>query len=326
MHPWVVSRSPGRNKSKRKRSGSPKMTLRGNCLHHHHKTQLPLPPPCPLQPPLLEKSRDKRPRDPSKDPNPQWRPSKASRSPLPFSLRSESKRVANIHTIFEAALSQNRSSSEWVYNCLKVFFPCKSVEQLVYFSNVLTQDVRIHCIATINWLGVWLHQVDMTMHYNEGRANSPCSDDHKLGTLLDFFLMPENTGVGLKHVIDWVVAENVDALEVRLVKSKKLLKEASKTQTRLLTHLAKQKMTLQKTHLSRKVCDETSKVLSQTTQQLDRARTTVTMHTADIIHIESLLKDCESIKEESSSSGENSALVRRPPSSQPTGTGRRRST
>ena len=54
------------------------------------------------------KSRDKRPRDPSKDPTPPRRPSKASRSPLPFPLKSESERVANVHTIFEAAISQNR--------------------------------------------------------------------------------------------------------------------------------------------------------------------------------------------------------------------------
>ena len=53
MHPWVISRSPGRNKSRQKRSGSPKLTLGGNCLHRHHETQLPLPPPCPLWPPLL---------------------------------------------------------------------------------------------------------------------------------------------------------------------------------------------------------------------------------------------------------------------------------
>ena len=119
--------------------------------------------------------------------------------------------------------------------------------------------------------------------------------------------MPENTSVGLKHVINRVVTENVDALKVRLVKSKKLLKEASKTQTKLLTRLAKQKMTLEKTHLSKKVCDKTSKVLSQTTEQLDWARTTVATHTADIVHIEALLKDCESADEESNSSGESSA-------------------
>ena len=298
-----------------------------------------------------QKSRDKRPRDPSKDPMPRRRPSKASQSPLPFPLRSESERVANVHTIFEAALSQTRPSSEWVYDHLEAFFPRKTVEQLVYFSNILclsisefhltsrctplgmctpvlppvveaelppletylhegvleTQDVCICCIAAIKRLGVWLHLIDMTTHYNEARANSPCSDDHKLGTLLNFLLMPENTGVGLKHVIDQVVAENVDALEVRLVKSKKLLKEASKTQTKLLTHLAKQKMTLEKTHLSKKVCDKTSKVLSQTTEQLDQARATIAMHTANIVHIEALLKDCESADEESSSSGESSA-------------------
>ena len=229
------------------------------------------------------KSRDKRPRDPSKDPTPQWRPSKASWSPLPFPLRSESERVANVHTIFKTALNQTRPSSEWVYDCLKVFFPHKTEEQLVYFSNVLclsiaefhltsgctplgmcapvllqvveaefppletylhdrelgTQDICILCIAAIKQLRVWLHRVDMTTHYNEARVNSPCSDDHKLGALLDYFLMPENTGVSLKHIIDWVVAKNVDALEVHLIKSKKLLKEASKTQTKLLTHMVK---------------------------------------------------------------------------------------
>ena len=174
-----------------------------------------------------------------------------------------------MHTIFEAALSQDRPSSEWVYDCLEEFFPCKTTEQLVYFSNVLylsisefhltstcsppgkcmpvlppvveaelpllenylhegeleAQDVYICCIAAIKQLGVWLHRVDMTTHYNEARANFSCSEDHKLGALLNFLLALENTGVSSKHIIDLVVAENVDALEMHLVKSKKLLKE-----------------------------------------------------------------------------------------------------
>ena len=94
----------------------------------------------------------------------------------------------------------------------------------------------------------------------------------------------------------------MDALKMHLVKSKKLLKEASKSQTKLLTQLTKQKITLEKTHLSKKVCNETSKVLSQTTAQLDQARTTVAKHTTDIVHIKALLEDCESADEESSSS------------------------
>ena len=77
---------------------------------------------------------------------------------------------------------------------------------------------------------------------------------------------------------------------------------ASKSQTKLLTRLTKQKMTLEKTCLSKKVRDETSKALSQTTAQLDQARTTVTKHTADITHTEALLEDCKSADEESSSS------------------------
>ena len=145
----------------------------------------------------------------------------------------------------------------------------------------------------------------MTTQYDEARANSPCSHDHKLGTLLDFLLMPENTGIGLRHIINWVVAENVDALEICLVKSRKLLKEASKTQTKLLTHLTKQKMTLEKAHISKKTQDETREALSQTTEQLDWASTTITQHTADITHIKSLLEDCKSTDEESSFSEES---------------------
>ena len=105
--------------------------------------------------------------------------------------------------------------------------------------------------------------------------------------------------------MDWVVAQNVDALEMRLVKNRKLLKEASKTQTKLLTHLKKQKMTLEKAHISKKTQDETCEALSLATEQLDQARTTVTQHTTDIAHIESLLEECESMDEESNFSEES---------------------
>ena len=118
--------------------------------------------------------------------------------------------------------------------------------------------------------------------------------------------MPENTGVSLEHIIGQVVAKNVDALEVRLVKSRKLLKEASKTQTKLLTHVVKLKLALEKGHSTKVAHDEAAKALSQTTEQLDWARATIAKHTADIAHIEALLEDCESMDEESSSSGESS--------------------
>ena len=62
------------------------------------------------------KSCDKRPRDPSKDPNPRRRPSKASRSPLPFPLRSEAERVAKVHTLFESVTHETRPSLPWVYD------------------------------------------------------------------------------------------------------------------------------------------------------------------------------------------------------------------
>ena len=87
-----------------------------------------------------------------------------------------------------------------------------------------------------------------------------------------------------------------------------MLKEALKSQTKLLIQLMKQKMTLEKTRLSKKVCDKTSKVLSQTTEQLDQVRTTIAKHTADIAHIKALLEDCKSRDEESSFSEESAAL------------------
>ena len=37
--PSVINRSPGRSKSRLRRSGGPKTTLGGNCLHHHHEAQ-----------------------------------------------------------------------------------------------------------------------------------------------------------------------------------------------------------------------------------------------------------------------------------------------
>ena len=288
------------------------------------------------------KSWDKRPRDPSK----------ASQSPLPFPLKNEAERVASVHTLFEMAVGQNRPSFRWVYDRLKKFFPRKTKEQLVYFSNVLCialpefhltstcsplgmcapvlppvmeaelpplknylhehklelQDVHVHCVAAIKRLGAWLHRVDMTTQFNKAKANSPCSHDHELGALLDFLLMPENTGIGLRHIIDRVVAENMDALKVHLAKSRKLLKEASKTQATLLTWLTKQKITLEKTHISKKTQDETQEVLSQTTEQLDWARMTVAQHIAHIAHIESKLEECETMDGESSYSEESGNL------------------
>ena len=92
---------------------------------------------------------------------------------------------------------------------------------------------------------------------------------------------------------------------MHLTKSRKLLKEASKAQAKLLTCLMKQKITLEKTHLSKKTREETQEAISQTTEQLDQARTTIAQHTADVTHIESKLKECESMDEESSYSEES---------------------
>ena len=145
--PWDVYRSPGRSKSRRKRSGGSKAILRGSCLHCHHETPRPPPSPRPQWPLLLAMmglswSRDgslgiKGPGIPPRILPPEGGLRRPPSHPSPFPLKSESERVANVHTIFETALGQNRPSSMWVYDHFKKFFPRKTEEQLVYFSNVL---------------------------------------------------------------------------------------------------------------------------------------------------------------------------------------------
>ena len=91
------------------------------------------------------------------------------------------------------------------------------LESYLHGREIGTQDVHILSEAAIKRLGAWLHQIDMTITYDKARANSPCDDDHKLGTLLNYFFMPDNTGVNLEDIIGCVVVKNVDALEVCLV-------------------------------------------------------------------------------------------------------------
>ena len=51
---------------------------------------------------------------------------------------------------------------------------------------------------------------------------------------------------------------------------------------------------------------DTTKELGQINKQLKQVKDTVTKHTTDIAHIKALLEDCESVEEESISSGESS--------------------
>ena len=232
-----------------------------------------------------------------------------------------------------------------MYDHLADYFPRRSREQLVYFSNILclaiaefhltsgcttsgicspvlpqiveaelppldaylhehevgTQDMCILSEAAIKHLRVWLHRVNMTVRYDEARADSPHDEDHKLGALLDYFLMPNNTGVTLEDILCRVVVENVNTLQVCLVKCKKVLKEVTKTQGKLLTKVVKLKITLEKSHPKEVTHKEASEALHQATGQLVQVRDTITHHTVEIVRIEELLRERESTEEESSS-------------------------
>ena len=76
------------------------------------------------------------------------------------------------------------------------------LEVYLHEYEVGTQDVCILSEAAVKHLGVWLHRIDMTMSKQLGKAkaNSIFSKDHKLGHLLDFFLMPDNTNVSLDDI------------------------------------------------------------------------------------------------------------------------------
>ena len=130
--------------------------------------------------------------------------------------------------------------------------------------EVGTQDTHVLSNAAIKCLAVWLHRIDMTVRYSQAKANSPWDEDHKLGALLDYFMMPNNTGVTLEDVLCRAVVENVDALQVHLVKCKKVLKEATKARAKLLTKVAKPKEALERGLPNEAAQKEAEKVLYQT--------------------------------------------------------------
>ena len=168
------------------------------------------------------------------------------------------------------------------------------LEAYLYEHEVGTQDVRILSEAAVKRLGVWLHRIDMTMSKWLGKAKAKAdsifSKDHKLGDLLDFFLMPKNTNVSLDNIFWWAVAENVDALQVHLVKCKKILKQANKTCGKLLTQMAKLKETQENSLPTKAAHIEATKALHQMADQLEWMRETISSHTKEIDHIKKLLK------------------------------------
>ena len=60
-----------------------------------------------------------------------------------------------MHTLFEVAIGQNRPLSRWVCDRPKKFFPHKTKEQLVYFSNVLCIALsKFHLTSACSPLGM----------------------------------------------------------------------------------------------------------------------------------------------------------------------------
>ena len=76
------------------------------------------------------------------------------------------------------------------------------LEAYLHEHEVGTQDICILSEAAVKHLRVWLHRIDMTVSkwLGKAKADSIFSKDHKLGDLLDFFLMPDNTNVSLEDI------------------------------------------------------------------------------------------------------------------------------
>ena len=134
----------------------------------------------------------------------------------------------------------------------------------------------------------------------KAKADSIFSKDHKLGDLLDFFLMPENTNISLDDIFWQAVAENVDALQVRLVKYKKILKQTNKTHDKLLTQMARLKETQERSLPTKATHVKAMEALCQTADQFEQMRETISSHTEEIDHIKKLLKERESSEDSSS--------------------------
>ena len=94
--------------------------------------------------------------------------------------------------------------------------------------------------------------------------------------------------------------ENVDALQVCLVKCKKILKQANKTHGKLLTWMTKLKGTQEKSLSTKAAHVKATAALCQVADQLEWMRETISSHTEEIAHIKKLLKERESSKDSSS--------------------------
>ena len=90
-----------------------------------------------------------------------------------------------MYTLF-SALNQTTPLSKWVYDHLKTYFPHKSEEQLVYFSNVLCLSIaEFHLTSGCTPLGMCspvlppvveaeLHPLEMYLHDRELGTQDVC--------------------------------------------------------------------------------------------------------------------------------------------------------
>ena len=141
----------------------------------------------------------------------------------------------------------------------------------------------------------------MSKKLGKTKADSIDNEDHKLGDLLDYLLMPDTSGISLEDVICWAVVENVDTLQIHLAKCKKVLKQANKTHAKLLTKMAKLKQVEEESLPDKAAQSKAQEEMRQAGDQLQWVRETIAHHTMEISEIQDLLRERESSEEESSS-------------------------
>ena len=95
-------------------------------------------------------------------------------------------------------------------------------------------DVRVHDHkARSLHVGVWLHQMDMSLSWEKEASESLVQSRHSRGLLLSYFLAPRTSNLCFEEVVSRVLQENWEEHEKAKDKFRSLLNRSHHWQTRL---------------------------------------------------------------------------------------------
>ena len=152
------------------------------------------------------------------------------------------------------------------------------VEEYLSESEKNTSDARILNGATLKWLAVWLHHLEMIAFHGEERSYSILEQDHNDCELVKFLLDVGTCPFKEADVVARVIAENVERIHGSLRKTQRSLERAECTLNGLIEKERYVEMELgniPEGHPSRRA---KSDELLQICFQMERNRTTLDTH------------------------------------------------